>query len=150
MNKKLFPHAAAIGLFFGGALLLTATGCVSYVDRPQPGEVYVTPSVPVFIEQDDYVYYPQYRMYYGSRSHCYYRYEGRSWVAAPSPRGVAVNVLVSSPSVNVEFHDSPSAHHEQVIKTYPRNWQPSGDNHHRKEGRQNRPDGNGKDDDRKH
>ena len=73
MEEKPFPTAVAIGLFFGGALLLTATGCVSYVDRPQPGEVYVTPSVPVFIEQDDYVYYPQYRMYYGSRSHRYYR-----------------------------------------------------------------------------
>ena len=150
MNKKLFSTIGKTGVMLGAVSLLTATGCVSYVDRPQPGEVYVMPSVPVFIEQDDYVYYPQYGMYYGSRSHRYYRYEGRSWVAAPSPRGVAVNVLVSSPSVNVEFHDSPSAHHNQVIKTYPRNWQPSGDDNRRKEGRQNRPAGNGKDDDRKH
>ena len=150
MNKKLFSTIGKTGVMLGAVSLLTATGCVSYVDRPQPGEVYVMPSVPVFIEQDDYVYYPQYGMYYGSRSHRYYRYEGGSWVAAPSPRGVAVNVLVSSPSVNVEFHDSPSAHHNQVIKTYPRNWQPSGDDNRRKEGRQNRPAGNGKDDDRKH
>ena len=134
MNKKLFSAIGKTGVMLGAVSLLTATGCVSYVDRPQPGEVYVAPSVPVFIEQDDYVYYPQYRMYYGSRSHRYYRYEGRSWVAAPSPRGVAINVLVSSPSVNVEFHDSPSAHHSQVIQTYPRNWKPAPEQHGRKEG----------------
>ncbi len=150
MMKRLFRTGVAIGLFSGGALLLTATGCVSYVDRAQPGEVYVQRSAPVFIEQDDYIYYPQYRIYYGSRSHHYYRYEGRSWVAGPTPHGVAVNVLFASPSVNVEFHDSPSAHHEQVIKTYPRNWQPSGGNNHRKEGHPYRPYGNGRDDDRKH
>ena len=149
MNKKLFSTIGKTGVMLGAVSLLTATGCVSYVDRPQPGEVYVAPLVPVFIEQDDYVYYPQYGMYYGSRSHRYYRHEGHAWVAAPAPRGVAVNVLVSSPSVNVEFHDSPSAHHNQVIKTYPRNWHPPGGNSGRNEGRpENHRDG--KDDDRKH
>ena len=61
-----------------------------------------------FIEQDDYVYYPDYQMYYGSRSHRWYDREGSSWVARPEPREVSVDVLRSSPSVRMDFHDSPA------------------------------------------
>ena len=134
MKAKFSPVPVKIG-FMCAALLVSLTGCVTYVDRARPGEVYVEPAavVPVFIEQDDYVYYPQYGMYYGSRSHRYYRYEGRSWVARPEPRGVAVNVLFASPSVNVNFHDSPAVHHAEVVHTYPRNWKPLVENRGRKE-----------------
>jgi len=117
-----------------GTALLFGTGCVYHEDRPRAGTVYVEPAPvqTVFIE-DDYVYYPRYRMYYGSRSHSYYYQDGPSWVARPAPRGVSVNVLFSSPSVVVDFHDRPALHHSQVIQTYPKNWKPAPGNHGHKE-----------------
>ena len=120
----------------GAALLSLVTGCVGYVDSPRAGSVYVEPAPvrTVVIEQDDYVYYPRYRMYYGNRSHHYYYQEGSSWVARPAPRGVSVGVLFSSPSVMVDFHDRPAAHHAQIIRTYPKNWKPSGGNPGHREG----------------
>lgn len=120
MNKVSFPKTSFL---FSAAVLVVLTGCVGYVDRP--GEaVYVEPA-PVVIEQDDYVYYPGYQMYYGTRSHRYYYQEGRSWVARPAPRGVSVSVLATMPSVSVDFHDRPSAHHAEVIRSYPRDWKPA-------------------------
>ena len=34
------------------------------------------PVQPVYFEEDDYLYYPRYGMYYGHRSHQYYYREG--------------------------------------------------------------------------
>ena len=133
MKTKLSPQTKFL---FGAALLVTLTGCVGYVDGPRGG-VYVEPPTvqvsPVYYELDDYIYYPRYQVYYGSRSHHYYYQEGRSWVGYPQPRGISVNVLVASPSVNVNFHDSPAAHHSEVIRSYPKNWKPSVENRGRKE-----------------
>lgn len=113
------------------AALVALTGCVGYVESPRPAPVYVEPAV--IIEQDDYVYYPRYQMYYGNRSHRYFYQEGPAWVSRPAPRGVTVGVLYSSPSVRVGFHDSPAAHHSQVYRTYPKNWKQPGGNHGHKE-----------------
>jgi hypothetical protein len=106
----------------GVVFIVTLTSCVTRVDGPQVGSVYVSP---VFADQDDYVYYPGYQMYYGSRSHKWYNREGSSWVARPAPHGVSMNVIHSAPSVTMDFHDSPAAHHAQVTKKYPKNWKPS-------------------------
>ncbi len=125
--KSTFPLVVVAG----AACLVTLTGCVGYVDGPRVGYVHVEP---VVFEHDDFVYYPRYGMYYGSHSHRYYYQEGSTWVARPAPRGVSVNVLLSAPSVAVDFHDGPAAHHAQVIQTYPKHWTPPGVNHGRKEG----------------
>ena len=124
----LFFKADTAGCVVGAVFLLTLTGCVGYVEGPRAG-VYVEPAVQVdagFVEQDDYVYYPGYQMYYGSRSHRWYDREGSSWVAHPAPRGVSVDVLHSAPSVKMDFHDSPAKHHSEVVQKYPKNWAPSG------------------------
>jgi hypothetical protein len=116
------------GCALGAVLLLTLTGCVGYVEGPRAG-VYVEPAVQVdagFVGQDDYVYYPGYQMYYGSRSHRWYDREGSSWVAHAAPRGASVDVLHASPSVRMDFHDSPANHHPEVVQKYPKNWKPSG------------------------
>jgi hypothetical protein len=133
MNRNrlfLTPNQAALVL--GATLLVTLTGCVGYVDRPAQGSVYVEPNA-TFAVQDDYVYYPNYECYYSvSRNQYAYR-EGNTWVARPAPRGVTVNVLRASPSVKMEFHDSPANHHAAVAKQYPKNWkdnQPGGNNGH--------------------
>ncbi len=107
-------------------LLLTPVGCAVEEPRPVPVVVAPAPPPPVFIEQDDYVYYPRYQVYYGGRSHRYYYQDGRNWIARPAPRGVSVEVLHTSPTVRVDFHDAPPAHHAEVVRAYPRRWRPDG------------------------
>ena len=66
---------------------------------------------PVFVAQDDYVYYPNYECYYSVSRRQYAYREGNAWVSRPAPRGVSVDVLMRSPSVKMDFHDSPANHH---------------------------------------
>jgi hypothetical protein len=120
-------------------ILGTLTGCVGYIDGPRAG-VYVAP--PVVVVQDDYVYYPDYEIYYSSSRHQYAYLEGGAWVSRPAPRGVSVNVLMASPSVRMNFHDSPANHHAAVIKQYPGNRAQPGSN----QGRNNNQRGNQRDD----
>ncbi|HSY74770.1 MAG TPA: hypothetical protein VK810_04810, partial [Dongiaceae bacterium] len=49
----------------------------------------------------------------------------------PAPRGVSVDVLFASPSVRMNFHDSPANHHAEIVRQYPGHSKPSGrkDNH---------------------
>ncbi len=129
---KLFFQANKVGLVLCAALLGTLTGCVGYVDGPRAG-VYVAP--PVVVVQDDYVYYPGYQVYYSSSRHQYAYREGRTWVSRPAPRGVSVDVLMVSPSVRMDFHDSPANHHTAVAKQYPKNWAPPGSNQGRNDNR---------------
>jgi hypothetical protein len=123
--KKLFFQTNKVGFVLCAALLGTLTGCVGYVDGPRAG-VYVAP--PVVVVQDDYVYYPGYQIYYSSSRHEYAYREGRTWVSRPAPRGVSVDVLFASPSVRMDFHDSPANHHAAVVKQYPKHWAPPGSN----------------------
>jgi hypothetical protein len=116
INKRLFFKTNTVGLVLCAALFGTLTGCVGYVDGPRAG-VYVAP--PVVVVQDDYVYYPDYEIYYSSSRHQYFWPEGGSWVARPAPRGVSVNVLFASPSVRMNFHDSPANHHAEIVRQYP-------------------------------
>src|ERR1035441_3362124 len=128
-NKNHFFKACVLG----AVLLMTLTGCVAYVDRPPQGSVYVAP--PVVVVQDDYVYYPDYEIYYSSSRHQYAYLEGGAWVSRPAPRGVSVDVLRGSRSVRMDFHDSPANHHAAVVKQYPRNRVPSGSNQGRNDNR---------------
>jgi hypothetical protein len=129
MNKT---KNSTIGFIFGTAALSLLAGCVGYVDGPR-GEVYA-PAPSVYVEegvpvQDDYVYYPAYQVYYSSYRRVYVYQDGRSWVSRPAPPRVSVNVLFSSPSVNVGFHDSPSHHHTEIARQYPKHWVAPGANH---------------------
>ena len=132
MNGKRFSlNRRQAGLALAATLLVTLTGCVGYVDGPRAG-VYVAP--PVVVMEDDYVYYPNYEIYYSSSRHQYAYRDGNGWVARPAPRGVSVNVLFASPSVRMNFHDAPANHHAEIVRQYPRNWAPAGPHHD-----QNRP-----------
>ena len=133
-NKKIFFKADKAGCVLGAVLLLTLTGCVAYVDGPRAG-IQVEPYV--FVAQDDYIYYPGYDVYYSSHRRQYAYLEGGAWVSRPAPRGVSVNVLLASPSVRMDFHDSPAFHHAAVVQKYPRNWAPPGSNQGQKENRKN-------------
>jgi hypothetical protein len=119
-----FSNRGKGSFVLGTALVLALGGCVGYAGRSGRGNVYASGGVQ--IEQEDYVYYPGYQMYYGSRTHQYYYQEGTSWVARSSPRGISANVLLAAPSVAMDFHDRPAAHHAQVVQAYPKTWVRSG------------------------
>jgi hypothetical protein len=134
-----------IGSLFGVVFLGALTGCVSYVQEPRR-EVYVQPPrvrvEAAVVVQDDYVYYPDYQVYYSSNRHQYLYLEGRSWVTRPAPPHVSVNVLFASPAVRLGFHDHPSLHHAEIARQYPKHWAPSeasrGGHEGREEGHQRR------------
>jgi hypothetical protein len=131
MNGKFFFFKAdKAGLALAAALLVMLTGCVGYVDGPRAG-VQVEPYA--FAAQDDYIYYPNYECYYSVSRHQYAYREGNAWVARSAPRGVSVDVLMASPSVKMDFHDSPANHHAAVVQKYPKSWKPSGSNQGQKE-----------------
>lgn len=152
MPSTTFSKANQTGFVLCVALVATLTGCVGYAGRSHPRSGYMVRtevSAPVVVVQDDYVYYPSYQMYYGSRSRQYYYQDGSSWVARPAPQGIAVNVLLASPSVTMDFHDRPERHHAQVVQTYPRTWTRSDGNHGRKNDRRKESKGDDKDDHRR-
>ena len=126
-NPEIFLKTVPSVHVLGAAFLLTLTGCVGYVDRPAQGSVYVEPYA-TFAVEDDYVYYPQYESYYSASRHQYAYREGNSWVARPAPRGSSVEALRASPSVKMDFHDSPANHHAAVVQQYPKNWNGAGGN----------------------
>ena len=130
INKKLFLKSNKVGLVLCAAFLGTLTGCVGYVDGPR-AEVYVPP--PAVVVQDDYVYYPDYEVYYSGSRHQYFYMDGGAFVSRPAPRGVSVDVLFASPSVRMNFHDSPANHHAEIVRQYPGNRSQHGQKDNRKD-----------------
>ena len=90
----------------------------------------VTPHVvvPPAVAQDDYLYYPTYGIYYNSSQHQYVYLHAGLWVSAPEP-GMSLPVLLATPSVNMDFHDTPEKHHAEMVRKYPKNWAPPGSDH---------------------
>jgi hypothetical protein len=122
----------------GAALFGVLTGCVGHVHEPNQVVVYAPPQ-PVYVGagvvvQGDYVYYPGYQVYYSTSRRQYIYQEGRSWVSRPAPPRVSVNVLFTSPSVRLDFHDAPSIHHAAVVRQYPKHWAPTKTNPNRGQG----------------
>jgi hypothetical protein len=124
-NKKDFFKPGKARLLLSAALLGTLTGCVGYVDGPRAG-VYVAPPVVEVAAPADYIYYPGYDVYFNSSIHQYAYLDAGVWVSRPSFPGVSVDVLLASPSVRMDFHDSPANHSAEMARQYPRNWAPSG------------------------
>jgi hypothetical protein len=133
-NKKHFFKTNKIGFVLGAVLLAALTEGVSCADGQNVG-ITVTPPVvvaPAVVIQDDYVYYPNYAIYYNSHRHQYAYLENGAWVLQPAPQGVSVEVLLASPSVRMDFHDSPANHHAEMLRKYPKNWKSSDVHHDRK------------------
>lgn len=126
-SKLLKIQFAALAVLAG-----VLTGCVGYVDETRGGGVYGHPHLrgeTTVLVQDDYVYYPGHEVYYSGSRRQYVYLEGRSWVSRPVPPRVSVDVLFRSPSVRLDFHDSPSFHHAAVVRQYPKHWAPPGSPH---------------------
>jgi hypothetical protein len=128
---KILTTAGRAGFGSAAALLLALTGCAdNNLNRPAQGSVYVEPPPlsSVFVVQDEYVYYPTYQVYYSNNRHQYTYREGNAWVARPAPAGVPLKVLQASPSVKMDFHDSPENHYAAMVQKYPKNWSSPGAN----------------------
>jgi hypothetical protein len=135
IKTKLLDVSGKAGIVLITVLLLTLTGCGGNTDAPVPGVQAPPPAAvqapspadgqapsPAVVQQDDYVYYPSYGIYYNSNRRQYAYLESGAWVSQPAPRGVAVDVLRNSPSVRMDFHDSPANHHAAIAQQYPKNW----------------------------
>jgi hypothetical protein len=123
INKNCFKISKTG--FVLGALILG--GLTQYVDNAgaQSVVIAVNPPVavaPAIVIPDDYVYYPNYGVYYNTRRHQYNYMRNGQWVVQGAPEGVSANVLLASPSVKMDFHDSPANHHAEMVKRYPKNW----------------------------
>jgi hypothetical protein len=125
INKKLLFTSGKAGLLPGSVLLVMLTGCVGYVDGPSAG-VYVAPPVVEVSAPADYIYYPGYDVYFNSSRNQYAYLDGGVWVSRPAPIGVSIDVLMASPSVRMDFHDSPANHNADMVRAYPRSWAPPG------------------------
>ena len=136
-STKLFFQADKAGFVLGAMLLVTLTGCMGPANGPRGRSAYSArpPVETAVVMQDDYVYYPGYDVYYSSNRRQYLWQEQGAWVSRPAPRSVSINVLLGSPSVKMDFHDSPAQHHAAVVQKYPRNWAPPGSNQAPKENR---------------
>lgn len=150
-NHNRHPASMA-GLVLCTALSVALTGCL--VDAPSRGRVYAArppapsqqvvyvnpPPPPVEVRatvmvQDNYVYYPGYEVYYSSNRRQYVYQDGTAWVTRPAPPRVSVAALFASPSVAMDFHDAPAIHHENTVRSYPKNWTPQGKGHDAKDDR---------------
>jgi len=151
MTKRSFRRSDLAGFVVGAALLTMLAGCITEGSRQargyqgRPG-VQVQTSVAF---QDDYDYYPGYEVYYSRNRHEYVYRDGNAWVRRPQPRGITVDMLLATPSVRLDFHDSPEQHHSNVVRSYPRTWkQPAQKNNDKDDHRDDKNDDR-KGDDRK-
>ncbi len=128
MTKKTLLTASATGLIAFTSIIAMLTGCapsapstttVTQVTPPAPAPASASAAVVV---ADDYDYYPGYEVYYSRNRHEYLYRDGNNWVRRPQPRGVSAEILLGSPSVRMDFHDSPERHNDTVVHNYPRNW----------------------------
>jgi hypothetical protein len=145
-NKKYFLKTRN-GFVLNTVVVAALAGGLSYADGqgirisvPSPVVVVSPPAVvvaaPVVVAQDNYVYYPSYGVYYNTERHQYAYQDGGAWVSRPAPIGVSADVLLASPSVKMDFHDSPANHHADMARKYPKNYQAG----HSEQGRDSRDD----------
>lgn len=121
-DKELRRVADQCEIVLVAAVLIALAGCVGYVNAPRAG---AEPAGVTLAAPDNYLYYPNYEIYYSSTLHQYAYLDGGAWVSRPQPGGVSVNVLLASPSVRMDFHDAPSNHHAAIARQYPKNWKPA-------------------------
>jgi hypothetical protein len=120
---KTILSSRPVALLAGTALFSAAgLAACAYQEPARPVGYRPVPVQTTVVVQDDYVYYPQYEVYYSSSRHQYGYRDGNAWAWRPAPANVSLNVMLSSPSVHMDFHDSPERHHAAVVKSYPKNW----------------------------
>ena len=125
-SKTDYRRNSFIGAAFGSTLLLTAA-CSPSEKLPPTATVAAAAAQPTTVQvsadlQDDYDYFPGYETYYSRNRREYVYRDNNAWVRRPMPRGVSADILMAAPSVRLDFHDSPERHHDNVLRSYPRDW----------------------------
>lgn len=139
-NKKHFFKASNAGFVLSAVVLAALIECAGNANGQNAKvnvginvapPVVVAPPIVVTppVMQDNYVYYPSYGVYYNSSRHQYAYQDRGMWVSRPSPSGVSADMLRASPSVKMDFHDSPEKHHAAMVQKYPKNWAPPSSGH---------------------
>jgi hypothetical protein len=136
INKKHFPKAKQAGFVLGAVLLAALTKDVGSASAQGIAITVTPPGVAPVVVSDDYVYYPNYGVYYNSHRQQYHYLRDNVWVTQSAPEGVSAAVLLASPGVNMDFHDSPEKHHAEMLKRYPRDWKPAAAHQERREDHQ--------------
>ena len=137
-NQTSLTKTKPAGFVLAALLLAALSQCAVNADAQSVGIIINPPIVvapPVVVVQDDYLYYPGYAIYYNTYRHQYAYLNDGAWVWVPAPQGVTVEVLLASPSVHMDFHDSLASHHKEMIEKYPRNWRPAAEHQDLKEER---------------
>ena len=117
----------------GATLLATWTASVGFAgEQIIPVNNPPIMVAPVVVTPDNYLFYPNYGVYYNTSRNQYNFLKDNAWVSQPNPYGVSIKTLQASPSVKMDFHDSPSKHHKAMIAKYPHNWAPAGGHHDQK------------------
>ena len=114
-----------ISCLLGAVLLGTLSQSAGNAQAQSVGIVINPPVVvaaPPVVAQNDYLYYPGYAIYYNRYQHQYAYYNGDAWVWTLAPQGVALDDLLASPSVHMDFHDSLEKHHKDMLQRYPKNF----------------------------
>ena len=117
--------------------MIFSAGVLTACYKPQPAPpaepVPATPTAPTVVVQsppavvveDDFVYYPDYEVYYSTNRHLFFYMDGGAWVTRPTFPGVSVDVLLASHAEPMNFHDSPANHHAEVTQRFPHAPQPN-------------------------
>jgi hypothetical protein len=148
INKKHFLKTNKAGFVLGAVLLAALAesagraGVTVEIGVPVPVVVVAPPVVvaaPAVVIVDDFIFYPNYAIYFNSSRHQYAYLEGGAWIFAAAPVGVTIDVLVASPSIHMDWHDSPANHHSEMIKKYPGNRKAAAVHQERKEEQKEQP-----------
>lgn len=119
MTKRILRPVDYVGLTLCAALITPLTGCIVAGTDQHPRH---QPRTQVVVSyEDDYDYYPRYEVYYSRSRHEYVYLDGNAWVRRSEPRGISIDLLLATPSVRMDFRDSPEKHHNTVIRSYPKN-----------------------------
>jgi hypothetical protein len=120
--------ASFAGIGLGAALGLALAGCS---DAPLVQTLAVQPSVAQLQAirgvRADYVYYPDYEIYYSRNYQQYVYRDNCAWVTRKTaPASVPAGILSASRSVPMHFQDDPPRHHADVVRMFPRNHETVG------------------------
>jgi hypothetical protein len=129
--KPHLPHAAGAAAL----LLLAFAGCASDSGYYQSSSIGYDNRGRAVSYEDDYDYYPGYEVYYARSRHEYVYRDGNRWVRSNNYPRANSQVLLSSPSVRVDFRDSPERHHDTVVRRYPHDWRQDRDGDGRRDWR---------------
>ncbi len=119
-----FRLPAALAAATAGLLLAGCHSALTDPDAPQNAPSHAFTGTAGDKIGDDYVYYPAYEVYYSPARKEYVYYNGSTWVRSVDAAPAWATEIRSARSVPMNFHDSPAGHHQDVLRMYPRNWQP--------------------------